>query len=159
MTQFLGTINDRKILYVDIGNDNFKFTPSNPQNWLLFIIENDIHNPMLESFAESCIDNDVMYVCSAGKASSEVDDLFDTLMVLRQIEKRSLPKWFNSDSDVLMTSWHDNFDEGFWFATTTANYEDNIIHSVFVANMTSVDHMDKIKDLISKINDGWLPSD
>jgi hypothetical protein len=126
---------------------------------VLFVIEDNIHNPVLAQFADLCIDKYVLYVCAAGKACSEVDDLFDFKMVDREQAGGKLPSWYQSDDDVLMTSWHHDFDEGFWFALTTANYENLPIEKVVVENLTSDSYLPKIQRLTEKIAEGWLPPD
>ena len=84
MTDIQETINDRNILYLDIHQDLRELEAADLKNWVLFVIEDNIHNPILGQFAEMCIDKDVLYVCAAGKACSEVDDLFDFKMVDRE---------------------------------------------------------------------------
>lgn len=70
-----------------------------------------------------------------------------------------LPTWHQSDDDVLMTSWHRDFEEGFWFALTTANYGNLPIETVVVANMTGNNYLPTIQRLTKQIADGWLPPD
>lgn len=152
-------INERTILYLDIQQDLKEFESADLKNWVLFVIEDDADNPVHEQFAEICIDKEVLYVCAAGKACSEMDDLFDMTMVMRMIEGRRIPSWYQSDDDVLMTTWHHNFEEGFWFVTSVASYEEMFIDTVLVVNLTAVDYLPVIRDLTKKIAKGWLPSD
>ena len=152
-------INHRKILYVNIPPDLQQFESTDLKNWILFVIEDNIYNPVLGRFADMCIDKDVLYVCAAGKACSEVDDLFDFKMVDRVMADGKLPSWYRSDDDVLMNSWHHDFEEGFWFALTTANYENLPIETVVVANLTEVNYLPTIQRLTQKIAEGWLPPD
>lgn len=107
------TINNRKILYLDIQQALQQLQAADLKNWLLFVIEDKIHNPVLGKFADLCIDKDVLYVCAAGKACSEVDDLFDFKMVDRKMADGKLPSWYQSDDDVLMTSWHHDLKKDF----------------------------------------------
>ena len=159
MTTNLGSINNKQILYLNVGDNVDAFASIPLKNWVLFIIEDNIHNPILNSFAEICIGNEVLYVCTAGKACSEVEDLFDMIMVMKEIDGKTLPSWMKTDEDVLMTTCHNDFDEGFWFATTLATYENFTIDSVLVANLTKQDYLHHIQDLVKKINEGWLPED
>jgi hypothetical protein len=62
-----------------------------------------------------------------------------------------------------MTSFHRNFDEGFWFATTNAR---QIINDIYVVSnqVICIDSTIKkvrihITSLIERINNGWLPND
>ena len=159
MTSIPETINDRNILYIDIQENLGEFEAADFKNWVLFVIEDNIQNRMLGQFADLCIDRDVVYVCAAGKACSEVDDLFDFKMLNREMTGRKLPSWYQSDDDVLMTSWHRNFEEGFWFALMTASYNNLLIETVVVANLTGINHLPMIRELTKKILKGWLPPD
>lgn len=159
MTAITETINDRNILYLEIHQDLQRLDALDLKNWVLFVIEDNIHNPVLGQFADMCIDKDVLYVCAAGKACSEVDDLFDFRMVDRKMADGKLPSWYQSDDDVLMTSWHHDFDEGFWFALTTANYGELPIETVVVANLTRDNYLPTIQRLTKQIAEGWLPND
>ena len=157
MTDTIGTINNRQIRFADIHGD-LDFDDLLPlQNWMLFVIEDNIENPVLVKFAEFCIDNDVQYMCAAGTACSKVDDLFDHLVVCRLIDGKRLPSVCRTDDDVLMTTWHHDFDKGFWFAAVVAEYEDFPFDTVLVANMTSGHYKGRIAELVTRINNGWLP--
>jgi hypothetical protein len=158
MTVLSKTINNRNILYLDIKDDLQEFEGLDLKNWVLFIIEDNIKNPILRRFADLSIDKGVLYVCAVGKACNEIDDLFDFSMVGRKQTGGKLPSWYQSEDDVLMTSWHHNFEEGFWFATTTANYEHLSIGTVLVINLTNDNYLPIIKSLTKRIIEGWLPS-
>src|SRR4030095_9126762 len=152
-------INGRKILDIDIKDDLQELAGAKLNNWVLFVIEDDATNSILWPFAELCIDKEVLYMTAVGKACSKIDDLFDEVFLARQLEGRKLPSWKVSPEDVLMTSWDDVFESGFWFITTVAYYEEWPIDTVLVANMTSDKYLPAIEDLAKKINHGWLPSD
>ena len=96
-------------------------------------------------------------MAATGKAASKVDDLFDQVMVTREIQGERLPSWYVSDDDVLMTSWHHDYKEGFWFITSVAAYEDHRIDKVLVANLTKEDYLSRTLKLSSDIKNGWLP--
>jgi hypothetical protein len=152
-------INSRKILYQDIKDDLQELASLNLENWVLFVIEDRKDNPILWSFAQLCIDKELLYMAAVGDACSQIDDLFDWAMLSRQQEGRNLPSWWLSDEDVLMTTWHHDFNEGFWYITSVACYEDWPIDTVLVANLTPINYLPVIKDLAKKIKTGWLPSD
>lgn len=158
MTAISETINNRRILYLDIRQDLQEFESLDLKNWVLFVIEDGSKNPILRQFAELCIDREVLYVCAAGKAGSELDDLFDFTMLNKKKTGGKLPSWYQSDDDVLMTSWHDDVEEGFWFAATTANYENQPIGTVLVANLTRYNYLPVVQSLTKRISEGWLPS-
>lgn len=158
MTQLPTTINNKHILYLDIQQDLEELEELNLNNWVLFVIEDNIENPILRQFADLCIGKNVLYVCAAGNACYEVDDLFDFTMVDRAQAGVNLPVWYQCDEDVLMTSWHNDLEEGFWFAVTLANYNDIQVGTVLVVNLTGDNYLPIIEDLMAKIINGWLPS-
>jgi hypothetical protein len=152
-------INKRRIFYMDIKDGLQELYTAEPGNWAVLVIEDDISNPVLIPFAELCIDKSVIYMMASGKAFSEVDDLFDQLMVLRRLDGRQLPYWYTSEEDVLMTAWDDNLEEAFWFIVSAAYYEEYSIETVVVANLTSRNYLNEIEELARKISIGWLPLD
>jgi hypothetical protein len=61
--------------------------------------------------------------------------------------------------DVPMTTWHGDFEEGFWFAAMVA-YDETIPISVVVClNLTVNCCKGYLANLIDKITIGWLPGD
>jgi len=58
-----------------------------------------------------------------------------------------------------MTTWHHDFDEGFWFSVAAAYHEKELIDKVVVANLTAKNYEFRIKELLEKIRAGWLPPD
>ncbi len=159
MFKVQGTISDRHILYLDIDDDLNEFGQIELHSWVTFIIADDIDHPLLERFAELSIDKNLIYMAATGNACSQVDDLFDNVILRRELNGQQLPDWFKSEDDVLMTTWHHDFAEAFWYLTTAAHYGNIPIHTVFVANFTAVNRFDEIQDLTNKIKAGWLPSD
>lgn len=143
---------NRSILYLEIKQDLEELKGTHLKNWVLFVIEDNYHNPILDHFADLCIDKDVLCVCAAGKACSEIDDLFDLRMVIRELDGGKMPSWYQSKDDVLMTTWHHDFEEGFSFVTNAAYYENFTIDTVLVVNLTADDYLPVIKHLVSKFN-------
>lgn len=158
MLKIKGTINDRSIHYLDIQDDLTEFEQLELQSWVTLVIADDISHPLLKQFAELSIDMHLLYMAAVGKACSHVDDLFDMVMVERKIEGRKIPDWCHSEEDTLMTTWHHDFSEGFWFLTTIAQYEDHPISTVLIANFTDKSYFDEIQQLTDKIQTGWLPN-
>jgi hypothetical protein len=152
-------INNRDVFYLQLKNNLAELKTAELSNWVVFVIADDINLHFLDAFADLCIEKDVLYVCAVGQACSQVDDLFDMNMVMRDIEERPKPSWFRSDEDVLMTTWHHKFEEGFWFCTTQTTYEVHLIDTVLVANLTEKDYLPKVIELTKLISEGWLPPD
>ncbi len=58
-----------------------------------------------------------------------------------------------------MTTWHDDFKEGVWFALTVAYDDYKEINAVVCIDMTEQGEKERIGSLLEAINNGWLPSD
>ena len=156
MLVFPDKVNNREILYSNIAKNKVDFSKTDLKNWVVLVIEDDIKNTSLQAFENFCIEKNVLYMHATGKACCEVDDLFDWISIQRQ-EQGKFPSWMIADKDVLMTSWDYNLEEAFWFITTAANYDNHVIGTVLVANMTSTSYTSLIQELITRINSGWLP--
>ena len=152
-------INNRNVFYLEIRDSLEEFRRLQLQNWVVYVIEDDKNNPILSEFVEICINKDLLYMYATGKACSEIDDLFDMNLVMREIEKKPMPSWFTSDDDLLMTTWHHDFDEGFWYCTTLTNHDRRSIHLVLVVNLTKANYLPRIKKLTKLISEGWFPED
>jgi len=97
--------------------------------------------------------------CGAGEACSEIDDAFDFAIVDGKLASLNRDLTQDDFRDSPMTTWHDDFDEGFWFSVTTAYHEEQLIDKIVVANLTEKNYKFRIKELVAKIQAGWLPPD
>ena len=150
----IGKINDREIFYIDTINNPGWETVLPESNWSLFAIADDKQISQLDHLAKICLDKNVLYICGAGKASSRIDDAFDIEIVDRKIEAND-----DNYDNTPMTTWHNDFDEGFWFASTVAYHDIILINKLVCINLTDETYRERIVDLINKINNGWLPED
>ena len=151
-----GYVNGRDILYCDLENDFTKIDEFPTKNWLLFAIADKAQVELLYSFAEKCLDKNVLYICGAGEACAEIDNAFDLVIVDRKVASLNRDLTQNDFEDSPMTIWNDDFDEGFWFCLTTASHEKEMIEKVLVANITDKSYEDRIKALAIKIKSGWF---
>ena len=158
MIEFLEKILSKRIFYLNIQKDLSQFMNATLNNWVLYVLADNPKLSILDAFAESCIDKDVLYVCTAGNAGSEIDTLFDLNIVMREIDGRKMPSWYGED-DTLMTSWHAELEEGFWFATNVSFNDRLPVEPVLVVNMTDDNLQSIIADLTRKISSGWIPPD
>lgn len=126
---------------------------------MLFAIADRDQLGMLHAFAEKCLELDVLYICGAGEAGSEIDDTFDMVIVDKKLASLTRDLTQGDFEDSPMTTWHQDFDEGFWFSATVAHHEREFIDKLVVANLTANSYEIIVNELISKINSGWLPSD
>jgi len=125
------------------------------ENWLLMAIVDNKATTILDEIARKSIDRDVCYVCCLGEQGEKLHDTFDEIITIREveIENAHLP-----DFDI-MTTWHNDFEEGVWFATFLAWDEEQEIKTVFCLDAGRESSEEKIVELIVKINEGWVPSE
>jgi hypothetical protein len=159
MNQIHEVINGRHIFFLNALEDAALFVKTDFNNWALLVLANDAMSPILREFAEACINKDVLYVCAAGRAGTQTDDLFDMAIVNREISGMRLPSWYKSADDCLMTTWHEDPKEGLWFITKVANYIGQVIDKVVVADFTGEYTLETIEFMASDIAMGWVPPD
>ena len=96
------------------------------------------------------MDNGVKYVCALGQECEFIHDFFDDLVVIRRI-KAGLSVESEEDFEYEpMTTWHNDFDEGVWFAIHSA-YDDHVdIDTVVFLDMTDNGELARIKLAIEK---------
>ena|SRR6185369_11885084 len=152
-----GRINDRDIFYCNIDGDLSTIQAFPTVNWMLFAIADKGQLEILYAFAEKCLDLGVLYVCGVGEAGSKIDDAFSLVEIDRKLAnlKRDLTQ--DDFEGSPMTTWHHDFEEGFWFSATVAHHEHEFINKVVVANLTTNSYETIVKDLICKIDSSWLP--
>lgn len=157
--QKIGTINNREILYLNVRKSD-NWAEELPQgNWCVFTIADNDDNELLDNAVSKCLDNLVIYTCSAGQLASRTELSFDLEINKRAIdEEDKTGKPYDYDK-LPMTTIHQNFSEGFWFATTAA-YDGYIeINKVVCLDFTIKGVKQHLTELTNKINDGWLPLD
>lgn len=159
----IGELNDRQIFYINVRGDLHWFDKLPSSNWLVFTIADTADKELLNDTTKKCLDSNVLYTCSVGQLGSDTEDYFDEEIVWRQVqieERTGKPQDYETSP---MTTFHRNFDEGFWFATTVANataYDKYIpIDTVVCVDMTERGVRKYLIELIDKIKSSWLPSD
>ena len=157
--ELLGRINRRKIYYVQVRN-NPEWKNSLPKNdWIVFTIANKEDEELVPPAVKICMDKNVAYTCSAGTLAHWTEQYFDEEITGRALdfELRTKKKFDYEFSPV--TKAHQNFSEGFWFATTLAYDGFKETDKVVCLDFTKRKVKKHLIDLIEKINTGWLPSD
>jgi len=157
--ELIGNSNERQIFYSNIWKDDNWLEDLPKDNWLVFPIGqgNDIDS--YSKLVDKSIDNNVLYVCAAGQYSELIHDIFDEMIVQKKIENNESVDNEDDFEDSPITTWHNNFSDGFWFAITTAHHGLKIIDKIVCVDFTKQSVKGHLKDLIEKINNGWLPSD
>ena len=159
----IGQVKDRQVFYISVRADLHWFDKLPSSNWLAFTIADIADKDLLSDTTKKCLDKNVLYTCSAWQLGSDTEDYFDEEIVWRQVqneEQTEKPKDYEIST---MTTFHKNFDEGFWFAALVANataYDKNIpIDSIVCVDMTQQGVIRYLILLIDKIKNGWLPAD
>jgi hypothetical protein len=149
--KFLGQINNRHIIYLEYDpySEWVKYIPDS--NWLLFVITDQKNVELFDEINGIVIDKNVVYVCSAGKECEFFHDRFDGEIVIRDIDNLFIPEF------CIMTTWHYDFDEGFWFAIYCAIGESELIDKIVCLDLTNTNNYKKLQELIVKMSLGWLP--
>lgn len=161
--ELLGQVGERQIFYCHIRSDEKWFDSISFDNWVAFTIADNDDKQFLHDMAVRCIDKGVCYSCSAGQLASLTEDYFDEEIVWRQVQHEERTGEQQDYEATPMTSFHKNFDEGFWFAVTVAKQIINDVyvtsHQVVCIDCTQLKVRKHLLNLIDKINNGWLPSD
>ncbi len=159
----IGEHNDRQILYLNVRTDLQWFEKLPLSNWLAFTIADETDKDLLYDMTAKCLDRNVLYTCSVGELASEAEDYFDEEIVWKQVQIEELTGKPQDYETSPMTTFHRNFDEGFWFAIQVAcatSYDKDIpINIVVCIDLTGQGMENYITELLGKIKIGWLPSD
>jgi hypothetical protein len=157
--EFLGTIRDRRILYTNIRADQNWSKALPTDKWIVFTIADDIDRELINEAVELCLDKLVCYICCAGRLGSLTELIFDEEIVKRAIQGETQTGKPHDYEFSPMTTSHNNFSDGFWFATTVAydNYKD--INTVVCIDFTTKGVKGHLAQLLTKINNNWIPAD
>lgn len=145
----LGVINSRRIIYVHTRTENWKKSlPTS--NWLVLPIGHKKDRKGIEEVKESCPSNGVKYVCSLGQECEFIHDVFDDSIVEKRIrEGKSVEREEDFEYEP-MTTWHNDFNVGVWFAIHTA-YDDYVdIDTVVFLDMTDNGELERVQLAITK---------
>jgi hypothetical protein len=145
-------INDREIRLVQYSTETnwLKELPS--QNWLCILCAEETPRRYLDEVIPKVITQDVCYVCTIGGQCEFVHDLFDEEICYRETEE---PPLYLPKHDI-MTTWHNDFDEGIWFAIYAA-YDDAVkIKTVVILDMTGGKEQARIRSVLSNIENESL---
>lgn len=112
-----------------------------------------------ERIARACLDHKAVYVCTLGSSCEMLHDWIDQTDVMDKVdaEMKGLPP--KGDTLVLRTTWHNDFDEGVWFALVAANVDHAQIDTIVCIDMSPKGEADRLISLVNAIEQGWLPPD
>ncbi|MEH6682520.1 MAG: hypothetical protein V7724_18410 [Sediminicola sp.] len=157
--ELIGRIHRKKIYYLQIRhNPEWKNSLPN-KDWLAFTIANKEDEELVPPTVKICMDKEVSYTCSAGTLAHWTEQYFDEEINLRALDHEMRTKEAYDHNQAPVTTAHQNFSEGFWFATTLAHDPYKDIYKVVCLDFTKLKVKRHLTELIDKINNGWLPSD
>ena len=156
-------ITERGIYYCNVRVDKDWFNKLTFDNWIAFTIVDVEDKDLLNDMTAHCLDNGVCYTCSVGELASLTEDYFDEEIVSRAVDRELLTGIEEDYEATPMTTFHRNFDDGFWFASSEAKQiiNDQYIESrqLVCIDCTRRKVRQYLINLIDKINDGWLPDE
>ena len=126
-------------------------------NWLVLPIGNERDYNLIKTISRVCIDKNVNYLCALGQACKMIHDIFDETIIEKRIEKGlsiENPDDFETEP---MTTWHNDFNEGVWFAITNAFVDYKEINKIVCLDLKNLGERNRLIDIILKIKTGWLP--
>lgn len=150
--ELIGRINRRKVYYVQVRN-NIEWHMALPnRDWIAFTISNKEDEELIPPAVKICLDKNVSYTCSAGEFATMTEKYLDEEISWRALGyKQEIGKVFDYDKSPITTA-HQNFDEGFWFASTVPHDDNFKIDKVVCIDFTKKKFKRHLFELIEKIN-------
>ena len=153
MMSSIGAVNNRQILYFNRAQVDNLSSSIPKSNWILYAGCDVDEGNVLEQLAKTALRE--AFYAFVEPAMPQVKLMMPSTWRLLTEELRKA-----KDVGILytpMTTWHDDWEEGFWFATTVACHDTLIINTVVCVNLTERDYKTQLEKLVDKINNGWLP--
>ncbi|MBI3501188.1 MAG: hypothetical protein HY063_05280 [Bacteroidetes bacterium] len=148
---------DRQIFYLSTRQTNNWAEQLPTDNWLALTVGHDKDIKLYNELADKCIDKNVLYVCAVGHACELIHDIFDQTVIQKKIavgDSVASPDDFENSP---MTTWHNDFEEGVWFAMTSAFHGTKDIDKIVVIDLTDKSERQRLTELIDKIKSGFIP--
>src|SRR5687768_3737058 len=141
------TVNNRKVSFIKYHtNGNWDVLLPN-RSWLCLLVINQINKSHFDEVVSKIISKDVAYVSVIGKECELAHELIDEELAFRDADNENhyLPQ------HLIMTTWHDDFDEGIWFTFNVADNDDTGINEVVILDMTEAYETPRIKLFLDTI--------
>ena len=146
----LGTIHDRNIVYQQY-NTSINWVKDFPtRKWCIAIIADEKKPAYFDEIIRKVIDRDVSYICGIGQQSDFIHDLADEELMIRDVERKYLPK------HIIMTTGHNNLEEGLWFSIYATENNETEIDTIVILDVTN-SAFDNIQELIKSFSLGFIP--
>ncbi len=155
----IGAIDNREILYLSTQNNPEWSNLLPSEKWVVFTIADNENKEILGESTVRILDKNVAYTCSAGELAGLTEQYFDEEICWRavQYEERTGKKYDYEQSP--MTTMHQNFSQGFWFAAVLAYDGHQEVNKVVCVDFTTRRVKKRLTELVKEINSGWLPDD
>ncbi|MFZ6050759.1 hypothetical protein [Halocola ammonii] len=137
MSDFPGQVNNRSFYYFSALSQNWK-DQLPTSNWLLLLIGDSRDEDLMNEIARASLENNVAYVSTLGKEAEWIHDWFDEVAAIR-----SLP----AKAEEPITTFHDDFEEGVWFAFHAA-FGKTEIGKVVCVDFTGA-HQSKLEKILA----------
>jgi len=138
-------LNNRKVKLVEYSTEKNWLNQLPNKDWLCILVVNDKPRRYIDEVITKIILKDVGYVCTLGIQAELVHDLVDEEISFRNAEQTYLP------NHTIITTWHNNFEDGIWFALFAANSEEFKIEEVVILDMTDGRETQRVKACLEKI--------
>lgn len=154
----IGQVGHYMVTYADGLEDDWK--NSLPQSkWMLFTIVREADQEQFCKVTAECLKHQPSGICCAGPAAYLLENWFDDEIVTVALAWEEKHQKAYDYEFAPVTTADADLDEGFWYAVTLApNMAAEPIETIFCLDLTGT-QQPRISQLISLINDGWLPPD
>lgn len=92
-------------------------------------------------------------MCTIGNACELIHDIFEETEVVYEIEGKRI----SNEDECVLSTWHDDINEGLYFAINTAYIDNKIINKIVCIDMTESGEKVEIIKAFDKINLGYIP--
>jgi hypothetical protein len=124
-------INRRRVTVVTYRTDRNWLQELPQAQWLCVLLADGAPRRYLDEVLPKLLLRNVAWVCCVGQQGEWVHDLLDEEIVFREVEELYLPP------HLVMTTWHEQLEEGLAFALFTAHYDEAPIEQVVVLDLTA----------------------
>jgi len=148
----LDKLNNRNIFYqkLDSGNSWQENLPRG--NWLAFVITSEKSKPILAEIADMLIDNNACYISCSGQYGELLHDIADEEIVVRKVYGA-----YSVPFDLIMTTWDENVEEGFWSSICAANNDPLIINTIVCLDGGETESKNELTKLVQLFGTGYIP--
>jgi hypothetical protein len=155
--RLLGVSNGRRLFHLN-GLAQGHWEDSLPhEKWVALPTLNTPDKAQAERIARACLDHKAVYVCTLGTSCEMLHDWIDETNVMDTVNAELLGLSLENDSLPTMTTWHNDFDEGVWYALVAIDVSNTEVDTVVCIDMSEDGQSDRLTSLVEAINYGWLP--